>query len=99
MVEYGRTLRYPGSPAVNIGTNLAPTWFAPEDLRIVPDQIYAKIIPDAVANDFHRDACRRPNEIRSRIEQEGLVHIPITPHPHNLVSHQYPISLSKFVLT
>ncbi|KAH6883189.1 Piwi domain-containing protein [Alternaria rosae] len=83
--QYGRTLRHPGSPAVNIGTNLAPTWFAPEDLRIVPDQIYAKIIPDAVANDFHRDACRRPNEIRSRIEQEGLVHIPITPQPHNLL--------------
>ncbi|KAI4615118.1 hypothetical protein J4E83_006842 [Alternaria metachromatica] len=76
--QYGRTLRHPGSPAVNVGTNLAPTWFAPEDLRIVPDQIYAKIIPDAVATDFHNDACRPPAVIRSRVEREALSRIPIT---------------------
>ena len=87
MTEYGRTLRHPGSPAVNVGTNLAPTWFAPEDLRIVPDQIYAKIIPDAVATDFHNDACRPPAVIRSRVEREALSRIPIT-QVEGLVSYR-----------
>ncbi|KAG9194153.1 hypothetical protein G6011_04188 [Alternaria panax] len=76
-IQYGRTLQHPELPPVNVGTTLKPTWFAPEDLRIVPDQIYAKIIPDLVATDFHRGACRPPAEIRSRIEQEGLRHIPV----------------------
>jgi eukaryotic translation initiation factor 2C len=78
VTEYARVLQHPGLPAVNVGTAGRPTWFAPEHLRILPDQIYAKIIPDFVANDFHRNACREPREIRSRIEQEGLRHIPIT---------------------
>ena len=72
VTEYARVLQHPGLPAVNVGTAGRPTWFAPEHLRILPDQIYAKIIPDFVANDFHRNACREPREIRSRIEQEGL---------------------------
>lgn len=62
---------------MNVGTALAPVWFAPEDPQIIPDQIYAKIIPDAVADNFHRGACRSPMGIRSRIEQEGLRQIPI----------------------
>jgi hypothetical protein len=78
VTEYARVLQHPGLPAVNVSTAGRPTWFAPEHLRILPDQIYAKIIPDFVANDFHRNACREPREIRSRIEQEGLRHIPIT---------------------
>ncbi|KAL1798359.1 hypothetical protein ACET3X_002396 [Alternaria dauci] len=82
--QYRQQLKHPGLPAVNVGTTLKPTWFAPEHLRIVPDQIYAKIIPDGVANNFHREACQRPAEIRSRIEQEGLRHIPIDAETHIL---------------
>jgi hypothetical protein len=75
---------------VNVGTTLAPTWLALEDIRIIPDQIYAKIITDALANDFHREPYRRPMEIRSRIETEGLQHIPTTAN-HQLVSYHPPL--------
>jgi eukaryotic translation initiation factor 2C len=74
--QYQRTLAHPRLPAVNVGSSLQPSWFAPEDLRILPDQIYAKMIPDQFANHFHRQSCRRPMEIRARIEDEGIRHIP-----------------------
>ncbi|CAN9434596.1 unnamed protein product [Alternaria alternata] len=94
--QYARVLQHPGLPAVNVGTAGRPTWFAPEHLRILPDQIYAKIIPDFVANDFHRNACREPREIRSRIEQEGLRHIPIT--ATGQLENCHPISLDPRML-
>jgi eukaryotic translation initiation factor 2C len=76
LIVYGRTLQFPNLPAVNVGTPQQETWFAPEDLCLLPDQIYARTIPDAFANSFHLESCRPPMEIRARIEGEGLRHIP-----------------------
>lgn len=52
-----------------------PSWFAPEYLSILPNQIWARIIPDAVAVDFHRLACVSPGATRARIEKEGLAQL------------------------
>lgn len=60
------------SPAVNLGTAKAPSWFAAEHLTIIPNQIWARVIPDAVAQDFHNFSCQKPAVSRALIEQEGL---------------------------
>lgn len=73
--QYQRTLVSPNLPAINVGTALNPTWFAPETLRILPDQIYAKTIPDQVAVNFHRQSCRQPGVNRACIENEGISYI------------------------
>jgi hypothetical protein len=62
--------------AVDLGTGDEPSWFAPEDLQIVPYQIWARVIPDAVANDFHRIACKTPGDTRSCTELESLAELP-----------------------
>jgi eukaryotic translation initiation factor 2C len=73
---YGSVLQYPNLPAVNVGTPTQQVWFAPENLSVIPDQIYARTIPDGFANYFHSQSCRQPMEIRARIEGEGLRHMP-----------------------
>ncbi|KAJ4983759.1 hypothetical protein SVAN01_10737 [Stagonosporopsis vannaccii] len=42
---------------------IKPTWMVPEDLAILPDQIYAKVISDAVAAGFHNQSCRRATRL------------------------------------
>jgi hypothetical protein len=61
---------------VDLGTGTEHSWFAPEDIKIMPHQIWDQVIPDAVAHDFHRMACQRPGFNRSRIEREGLAEVP-----------------------
>jgi hypothetical protein len=69
-------LQFPNLPAVDVGTPMQQVWFAPEDISILPDQIYARTIPDDFANYFHSQSCRQPMENRSRIDSEGLRHMP-----------------------
>jgi hypothetical protein len=61
---------------VDLGTGTEHSWFAPEDIEIMPYQIWDQVIPDAVAQNFHRMACQPPGFNRSRIEREGLAEFP-----------------------
>ncbi|KAH7380393.1 hypothetical protein DE146DRAFT_295085 [Phaeosphaeria sp. MPI-PUGE-AT-0046c] len=74
---YGQTLQYPNEKAVDLGTGSEHAWFAPEHLRILPNQIYTRVIPDSVAKIFHEMSCKKPQSTRSCIEKEGLVHFPL----------------------
>jgi hypothetical protein len=51
-------------------------------LRILPDQIYAKVIPDTVADVFHKESVKLPKDYRSNIA-EGLQHMPLVPSGQN----------------
>ncbi|KAH7092064.1 ribonuclease H-like domain-containing protein [Paraphoma chrysanthemicola] len=73
---YVRTLSHKSLRPVNLGTGTEHSWFAPEDLEIIPYQIWNRVIPDAVAYNFHAMACQAPGFIRSRIEREALAEFP-----------------------
>lgn len=62
-------------PAVDLSPSGEPSWYAPEQLLLLPNQIWGKIIPDAVAKSFHGTACLNPRSNRARIEHEGLAQI------------------------
>jgi eukaryotic translation initiation factor 2C len=70
--EYRGTLQRPDLPAVDLGSPGAPSWFAPEHLQILPNQIWSKIIPDRVAEAFHGVSRQNPKANRGRIEREGI---------------------------
>ena len=76
MLVYGLNLQFPNLRAIDLGTGPEPSWFAPEHLRILPDQIYARVIPEAVAQTFHSMSCKIPQSTRACIELEGLAAIP-----------------------
>ncbi|KAF2643954.1 Piwi-domain-containing protein [Massarina eburnea CBS 473.64] len=96
-LKYNRTLQFPWMEAINLGTVHKPAWYAPEDLRILPQQIWSKIIPDRVANAFHNISCQRPGINRAKIELEGLVQLQIDPGTHSLVRCP-PIRLRSIML-
>lgn len=72
-------------------------WFAPEHLDIIPDQIWGKIIPDAIAAAFHGHACVPPDQTRARIEMEGVAQLSrrVT-DPQNQLAPL--VSLSSYIL-
>ncbi|KAI4672821.1 uncharacterized protein J4E78_001324 [Alternaria triticimaculans] len=72
---YHMKLKHKDLLAVDLSSTGEPSWFAPEHLVIPVDQIWARIIPDAVANQFHKLACLSPRQNRARIEYEGLAQL------------------------
>jgi eukaryotic translation initiation factor 2C len=59
--------------AVNVGSDADPVWYPQEFLRIVPYQLYKNLLPDKLVEYMLELACKEPNEVRARIEAEGLM--------------------------
>lgn len=66
-------------PAVNVGSQLHPVWFAQEHLRIVPYQLFTRPVPEKYTSCMVREACRSPNLTRAYLEHEGLASLGFTP--------------------
>ncbi|CAO2651808.1 Nn.00g000910.m01.CDS01 [Neocucurbitaria sp. VM-36] len=58
--------------AVNVGTENNPVWYPQEFLLILPYQLYNNLLPDQLIESMLKCACKKPAEIRARIEAEGL---------------------------
>lgn len=70
--EYQINLDKPKLKAVNLGSQLRPSWFPPEKLRIMPYQIYRRAIPTKLTRDMLVIACNGPEHNRRLIEGEGM---------------------------
>ncbi|KAF2865540.1 hypothetical protein BDV95DRAFT_554523 [Massariosphaeria phaeospora] len=82
---YNRTLQSPGLAAVNLGGKHGnESWFAPEDLTILPYQIWNKVVPETVAQNFHSFSCRGPRLNRQRVENEGLAYLLTNNNPSQM---------------
>jgi hypothetical protein len=79
--EYNITLRFPNLPAVNMGSRARPCWFPPEELSIMPYQIYSRVIPTALTAAMLDVACRPPGETSGRIEGEGMSRLLLNQNP------------------
>jgi eukaryotic translation initiation factor 2C len=71
--------------AVNLGPWHDPKWYAPEQLWILPDQMYRRTVPDKFMKSMFRVACLKPPEARPLIEVEALEAMGIE-HTHNDVT-------------
>jgi len=58
--------------AVNVGSDDEPVWYPQEFLRILPYQLYNNLLPDTLIDSMLRLACQTPDNVRARIEAEGL---------------------------
>lgn len=68
-----------GRPAVNVGSQLHPVWYAQEHLRIVPYQLYTRPVPDKYTSSMVLQASRTPVVSRAYIENEGLARLGFVP--------------------
>lgn len=68
----------PWLKAVNVGKRERPCWFAPEHLRILPYQIFARLVPEHLTKDMLHVACQPPRQTRALIER-GLSHMGVNP--------------------
>jgi eukaryotic translation initiation factor 2C len=59
-------------PAMNVGSDADPMWYAQEVLRIVPYQIYTKTVSDHLAGALVQSAAYHPTQSQWLIEHEGL---------------------------
>lgn len=67
-----------GQPAVNVGTTADPIWFAQEQLRILPYQIYRKPVSEKLTGSMVKEAAKIPKHGRAFIEGEGLAALGFT---------------------
>ncbi|UPX17281.1 uncharacterized protein EKO05_0007647 [Ascochyta rabiei] len=74
-----RTIRHPDLPAINLGSSLEPKWYAPEDLLIVPYQMYKSVVPTALTESMLETACLKPEEGAARVDVEALKALGIAP--------------------
>jgi hypothetical protein len=105
VLAYNKILKFKKLPAVDLSVAGEPSWFAPEDLDIIPGQIWARMVPDAIANDFHSLACLGPRENRARIEREGLTQLtrnvsalPTGTNSHNQLAPLVSMDIFRVVL-
>ncbi|EAT81960.2 hypothetical protein SNOG_10566 [Parastagonospora nodorum SN15] len=68
-----------GQPAVNVGTMRDEIWFAQEQLRILPYQIYSRPLPESLTGSMVQEAAKTPADGRAHIEKEGLGALGFTP--------------------
>lgn len=47
-------------------------WYPPEQLRILPYQMYKRKVPDSLTREMLKQANLSPEVTRARIEHEGL---------------------------
>jgi hypothetical protein len=70
--RYNTKLIRPDLPAVNLGSQKDPCWFPPEELWIMPYQIYTRVVPTALTAAMLKVACLDPNDNAMRIEGEAM---------------------------
>ncbi|OAL44588.1 Piwi-domain-containing protein [Pyrenochaeta sp. DS3sAY3a] len=70
--QYQITLKNPELAAINCGTRTNPMWYPPEQLQIVPYQMYRRKVPDKLTEKMLKVAALPPNQTRALIEHEGL---------------------------
>jgi eukaryotic translation initiation factor 2C len=63
---------------VNVGTDKDQIWFAQEQLRIVPYQIYNRPVPERLTGSMVTEAAKTPGHSRAFIENEGLASLGFT---------------------
>jgi eukaryotic translation initiation factor 2C len=61
-----------GRPAVNVGSDKDPVWYAQEALRIIPYQMYTRPVPDSLTGAMVQKAAYHPSQSQWLIENEGL---------------------------
>jgi eukaryotic translation initiation factor 2C len=79
--EYNITLRMPDLPAVNLGSWMRPCWFPPEELYIMPYQIYQRAVPTALTAAMLNTACHPPDHSAGLIEGEGMSRLLLNQNP------------------
>ncbi|CAI6332683.1 unnamed protein product [Periconia digitata] len=72
-----------GREAVNVGTLGKPIWYAQEQLRIVPYQVYTRPVPDNLTASMVTQSARKPEIARAFIEKEGLATLGFPPRNVN----------------
>ncbi|KAF2865134.1 hypothetical protein BDV95DRAFT_612925 [Massariosphaeria phaeospora] len=65
--------------AVNVGDNEDPVWYPQEYLRILPYQIYKRLLPDNLTEGMLGHACHAAPTSRALVEVEGLEGLGINP--------------------
>lgn len=65
-------LKYPDLPAVNLGPAHSPKWYAPEQLKIMPFQLFRDVLRPRWTAGMIRTACVRPPNNAAWIEVAGM---------------------------
>lgn len=86
-LAYNKTLLHPDLRAVNLGSVDDPKWYAPEDLKIVPYQIFKSVCPTTLAESMLTNANHQPWDSAALVEIEALHALGINN------SHQTPMAL------
>jgi eukaryotic translation initiation factor 2C len=66
-----------------VGTDHDPIWFAQEQLRILPYQVYTRPVPERLAGSMVNEAAKTPAHGRAFIEKEGLSALGFTTNQTN----------------
>ncbi|KAJ4341740.1 hypothetical protein N0V95_007132 [Ascochyta clinopodiicola] len=74
-----RRIRHPDFPAINLGSSFEPKWYSPEDLLIVPYQMYKSVVPTALTESMLQTACSNPNQSAAKVDVEALKALGIAP--------------------
>lgn len=66
------TLQQPALFAVNLGSRESPSWYAPEELQIMPFQLHQDLLRPTWTAAMINTACIRPYENAALIEVSGM---------------------------
>jgi eukaryotic translation initiation factor 2C len=69
----------PTQPAINVGTKDDPIYYPREYLRILPYQIYKRLLPDSLVPEMLNSATHLPNRSRQLVEVEGMNSLGLDP--------------------
>jgi eukaryotic translation initiation factor 2C len=69
----------PTQPAINVGTKDDPIYYPREYLRILPYQIYKRLLPDSLVPEMLNSATHLPARSRQLVEVEGMNSLGLDP--------------------
>ncbi|PVI04669.1 Piwi-domain-containing protein [Periconia macrospinosa] len=89
-----------GRRAVNVAksTTAPPIWYAQEQLRIVPYQVYNRPVPDTLTASMVNQAAKSPQDARAHIEGEGLKTLGFTNSQAEEIDSSAPIHIEPSML-
>ncbi|KAL5450265.1 hypothetical protein PMIN07_001265 [Paraphaeosphaeria minitans] len=87
-------LQCPNLRAVNLGSPQDPKWYAPEQLRIMPFQLYKDVLPPRWTAGMIETACVRPIVNSALIEVSGMRTMGLPP---TQIGHSIPIPLCPVI--
>ncbi|KAH7092067.1 Piwi domain-containing protein [Paraphoma chrysanthemicola] len=91
--EHQVVLSRPNLAAVNLGSQLKPSWFPPEKLMVMPYQIYRRTVPTDLTSPMLNIACKEPEENRGLIEGEGISNLLLTKNKGERPAHLATVPL------